>query len=294
MNNYRRSISYSFKESILSERLMSDIVMFRLFGNDKGYIKVDGLNVGDIPATPLNRGQLRKNDHLSESIVLQCASLLGDPIGYVQESGGKLVNNFFPQPTKEASLTSDSCDSELDMHTENAFHNISPDFLILLCLRQDKNKEAITYISSIDKVLEQVSDDKIDYFFNEKYNFLSDYDGKNKNCRVDFNKKQTVLYGDRTNPFFRFDPQFMVGKDAVAERKMNELREVVWSCSEAVLLDKGSLLLIDNRKTCHARSPFTAFFDGQDRWIQRTFSICHKKHIIETTRESSPIYELNW
>lgn len=293
MDNYHRCIDRSFKDSVLSNKIISDITMFRLFGNEKGYLKIEGLHVGDVPDTPLNRRQIQKSDHLSEHIVLQCASFLGEPIGYVQESDGELVNNFFPNPMNAQSLTSDSCDSELDMHTENAFHPVSPDFLILLCLRQDQKKEAITYISSIDHVLTQLPNEDIDYFFNEKYNFLSDYNRKNKNCRVDIDQKQTILYGDRTNPFFRFDPQFMLGKDAVAEQKMHELRDIVWRHAEAIYLEKGSLLLIDNRKTCHARSPFTAFFDGHDRWIQRAFSIGYRKHIIEITGNSSPIFELN-
>ena len=38
-------------------------------------------------------------------------------------------------------------------------------------------------------------------------------------------------------------------------------------------LNRGDMLIIDNRRTAHARSPFSARFDGSDRWIQRAFAI---------------------
>ncbi len=38
-------------------------------------------------------------------------------------------------------------------------------------------------------------------------------------------------------------------------------------------LEAGDLLVVDNAVAVHGRSPFTARFDGLDRWLQRTFVV---------------------
>jgi L-asparagine oxygenase len=41
----------------------------------------------------------------------------------------------------------------------------------------------------------------------------------------------------------------------------------------SVVLEPGDLLVIDNNIAVHGRSPFTARFDGHDRWLQRSFVV---------------------
>ena len=36
---------------------------------------------------------------------------------------------------------------------------------------------------------------------------------------------------------------------------------------------RGDLLVVDNSRCVHGRSPFTARFDGSDRWLQRAFVV---------------------
>jgi L-asparagine oxygenase len=31
------------------------------------------------------------------------------------------------------------------------------------------------------------------------------------------------------------------------------------------------MLAMDNRKGCHGRTAFTAYFDGTDRWVERVY-----------------------
>ena len=40
-----------------------------------------------------------------------------------------------------------------------------------------------------------------------------------------------------------------------------------------MVLEPGDLLVIDNNVAVHGRSPFTARFDGHDRWLQRSFVV---------------------
>lgn len=285
-------LSASINMGGLSQEDMSRIVQFRIFGNRRGFLLIEDLPIGMIPDTPRARDDIQKPDRRSEMLLLQATALLGDPIGYVQESGGNLINNFFPQREQAKKMSSDSFDTELDLHTENAFHAVQPDFLVLLCLRQDPDAQAVTFVASIDVILEQLPSSEVHYFFHEPYNFLSDYCVREKNCRIDINKRQTVLYGDIGSPFFRFDPYFMVPGSHQAQAKLAGLRELAWKCAEPVRLKRGDLMIIDNRKTAHARSAFEARFDGTDRWIQRTFATCNRRHLTERLGSRDPVFEL--
>ncbi|WP_407293100.1 TauD/TfdA family dioxygenase [Stutzerimonas zhaodongensis] len=285
-------LSASIRHGGLSATQVAQILDFKLFGNSKGFLLLEDTSIGDIPPTPSSRAELHKPDDSSERLILQATALLGEPIGYVQESGGCIVNNFFPQPAQSRAATSDSFDTELDLHTENAFHAIQPDYLLLLCLRQDPAAEAITYIASAERILERLPYEDQGFLLNEPYNFLSDYGHIEKNQRIDINKHQTVFYGDPDAPFMRFDPQFMVAYSDRAQRTLDKLRAIAWEVVEPVRLTRGDLLIIDNRRTAHARSPFTARFDGSDRWMQRTFASCNLRFFTEKLGKQSRIFEL--
>lgn len=285
-------LSASIRHGGLSQAQISQILDFKLFGNTKGFLLMEGAEIGQIPVTPASRNELNKPDNSSERLLLQATALLGEPIGYVQESGGCIVNNFFPQRTQSRAATSDSFDTELDLHTENAFHAIQPDYLLLLCLRQDPAAEAITYVASAERILQRLPYQDQVFLFNEPFNFLSDYGQSEKNQRIDIDKRQTVLYGDPDSPFLRFDPQFMEAYSDRAQGVLDRLRAIAWEVVEPVRMTRGDLLIMDNRRTAHARSPFTARFDGNDRWMQRTFASCNLRFYTEKLGKHSRIFEL--
>lgn len=285
-------LAASISDGGLSQEQITQILRFRIFGNPSGFIRLANMPIGILPPTPTTRDELNKLDDISEKCLLQATSLLGDPIGYTQESSGSIINNFFPHRSLSRAITSDSYDTELNLHTENAFHAIQPDFLILLCLRQDPLAEAITYVTSIDAILDYLSAEDISFFFTEPYNFLSDYCLSEKDCRIDIGKKQTVFYGDVSSPLFCFDPQFMVARSHRAQVQLQRLQAIAWEVKQPVKLATGDLLIIDNRKTAHARSPFTAFFDGRDRWIQRTFAISNHRYYTEKLGKKVRVFDL--
>jgi L-asparagine oxygenase len=61
----------------------------------------------------------------------------------------------------------------------------------------------------------------------------------------------------------------MVGQTPAACRALEVIRELVNETRREVVIEPGSLLVIDNRRCVHARSIFRASFDGRDRWLQR-------------------------
>ncbi|NVZ18721.1 TauD/TfdA family dioxygenase [Pseudomonas costantinii] len=292
MPNFNQLLSSSIQQAKLDQATESDILNFRLFGNKKGFLHLKNLPIGMIPPTPNDRASLHKECTISEQIILKATAMLGDPIGYIQESNGDIINNFFPHKKYSKGINSDSYDCELELHTENAFHAVSPDYLVLLCLRQDPGAEAATFISSIDGIRDIITPEDLNYFHEEKYNFLSDYCATEKNCRIDINQKQTVLYGDPESPCFRFDPQFMVARSKHAQLKLELLRKAAWEVAHPVHLNAGDLLIIDNRKTAHARSAFSASLDGRDRWIQRTFAVAGYRYYAQRLGNNKRVLDL--
>ena len=69
------------------------------------------------------------------------ARRLGEPVGYVPEHGGRIVQNIVPTRRDADRQTSTSSRSTLMFHTETAFHPYRPRYLLLLCLRGDPAAE---------------------------------------------------------------------------------------------------------------------------------------------------------
>ena len=72
-----------------------------------------------------------------------------------------------------------------------------------------------------------------------------------------------------------FDEDLMVGTDADATAALAALGAAVSRRHASLTLRPGDLLIIDNARAVHGRSPYTPRFDGYDRWLQRTFVLEH-------------------
>jgi L-asparagine oxygenase len=82
-----------------------------------------------------------------------------------------------------------------------------------------------------------------------------------------------ILDGDWDRPTMVFDADLMVGTDGEAQEALAELGDLVGRCHTGAVLEPGDLLVVDNTIAVHGRTPFRARFDGQDRWLQRTFVV---------------------
>jgi alpha-ketoglutarate-dependent taurine dioxygenase len=65
----------------------------------------------------------------------------------------------------------------------------------------------------------------------------------------------------------------MIGVDEQADEALRALGDATAACHTSVALEAGDLLIVDNAVAVHGRTPFTARFDGADRWLQRTFVV---------------------
>jgi clavaminate synthase/L-asparagine oxygenase len=63
----------------------------------------------------------------------------------------------------------------------------------------------------------------------------------------------------------------MVPDSPEAERSLAALSQALDASTESVRLTPGDLLIVDNYRTTHARTPFSPRWDGHDRWLHRSY-----------------------
>jgi L-asparagine oxygenase len=254
---------------LLPDEIHRALIDFADLGDASGALLLRNVPTGCLPLTPLERGPVQKIDSTSEFALLTIARALGQPVGYLPEHSGAIIQNLFPVEATATQQVSTSSSVDLFFHTETAFHPHRPRYLLLLCLRGDPN--ARTTLCSIDAVLDDFTSAELDVLRAPR--FRTGVDASFGGSANDHGDTIAVLSGTREQPTMVFDADLMIGVDHEAERILQKLSERISERATAVILEPGDLLVIDNNRAVHGRSPFQARFDGTDRWLQRTFVV---------------------
>ena len=237
-----------------------------------GALLLRGMPIGDLPPTPATPTSPTTKDLTSELVLLTVARRLGQPVGYLPEHGGTLIQNICPTPNAIDRQVSTSSAVDLMFHTEAAFHPHRPRYLLLLCLRGDPDGIARTTIASIRELLDDLPLRTRRVLFEPRFRTAADesYVG-GRSTRL--GHPAAVLEGDWETPHLVFDADLMVGVDAKADEALQTLVTLVAGRHSGAVLRPGDLLVVDNSIAVHGRSPFRARFDGTDRWLQRVFVV---------------------
>lgn len=197
-----------------------------------------------------------KQGHLTELALLAVASVLGTPIGYASQRGGRLVHDLRPiREHADEQLGTGSV--ELIWHTEEAHTVLAPRFVALLCVRGDD--QAGTLVSCARPA--NLPADVRARLATDDFVVGSDasYDGS-------LSRRCAVLGAQRLT----FDPLFTQCADEDAQHAMNALRQQIDEDAQEVVLRAGDLLVVNNFVAAHARTAYAPRYDGTDRWLQRT------------------------
>lgn len=235
-----------------------------------GALLVRGVPVGALPPTPSSPGQLTGKDHVSEFVLLTIARALGQPVGYLPEHGGALVQDLVPTAAAATRQTSTSSAVELEFHTETAFHPYRPRYLLLSCLRGDP--AASTLLCDVDQVLDLLEPEVRAVLGEPRFRTGVD-ESFTAGAIADRRPPTAVLSGNPQRPTLVFDADLMQGIDAEAQAALETFRDLTLARRVGLSLEAGDLLVVDNDRCIHGRSAFRARFDGTDRWLQRTFVV---------------------
>lgn len=240
-----------------------------------GALLLRNVPVGTLPPTPASPDTTTTKDLTTELTLLAVARRLGQPVGYAPEHGGRIVQNLVPTEQTANLQMSTSSRSNLMFHTETAFHPHRPRYLALFCLRG--NTEAHTTMASIFDIVDHLPaatrTATIDAMFEARFRTSVDASFLQPGSTDELGAPHPLLTGTLAEPTFLFDADLTVGIDADAERALDDIRAAVVAATTSVILAPGDLLVIDNNRAVHGRSPFTARFDGTDRWLQRAFIV---------------------
>ncbi len=280
MTRYTNPYSDSkiFVQSVIEQQAFIDINNTYLINqlkngkSAKGYLLFRKLPVIDsLPKTPNILPHQTTFDKLfdSEYYLALIGTLLGIPVGYQQEKNGAIFQNVFPTSINKYELSSESSEILLDFHTEIAFHPYLPDFLLLLCLRADHNKQAGTFLSHIDEILDIIPKQYIKTLWEPLFKTGIDPSFCNGKTIKGRGPTLSILYGDKKNPFLKYDYDLMVGLTQEAREALTHFYQAAKEVKKVIHLTPGDLLIIDNRKVIHGRTYFAPVFDGYDRWLQR-------------------------
>ncbi|WP_163576198.1 TauD/TfdA family dioxygenase [Halomonas faecis] len=266
----RHARAASFK---LPTKIKNEILEFRSYGNQPGFILLKGLPFEtDLCETPIdNKEAAERGCYISEFCISMFGSLLGDMYAFAQESEGLLFNNIRPTFKNTSKQSSESSGVYLELHTEVAFHEFRPDFLILNCLRKDPERQAKTGVSSIRLALPLLSKETKECLFQPLYSFAYDLSFGNEHGKKNSIKRASVLQGPKDDPYLTYDSDLITPHGEKASLAIDELEKALRSTMQTFRLQEGELLLVDNRRTAHSRTSFKARFDGKDRWLQRSF-----------------------
>lgn len=213
----------------------------------------------------------RANSFELDIAMLLLARSAGEPFGWSGQQGGRLVNNIVPSPGHEHEQSGASSRTLLSPHTEDAFHPDRANLLMLACLR---NPDGVgTTISSVRRT--DLAADERRLLSTPTLPILPDVSYGTGHERYRAAPLPTLWNaesdGDTADLTVRYDPAYTPLDDADPAFRLAYARltaELERVCVTAALTP-GELLLVDNDVAVHGRVPFTARYDGTDRWLKR-------------------------
>jgi len=239
--------------------------------NQYGYLIFQTFPTDFFENTPeQNTEQIGEKTPLSkiQSILL---SFIGEMISYEAEGNGSLLQDIVPVKNMSNLQTSVGSNKELEIHTEQAFSNLRPDFLSLACLRGDDN--AFTYILPVSQIININIDSILQKPLWKTEVDLSFKLNGTKFVEGDTRGPLAILNGSLEDPYLIFDQDLMTGITEESDKKIRDIIEIYKNNRISHCLQSGEILILDNRKVVHGRSPFSPKYDGKDRFLIRGFAI---------------------
>jgi L-asparagine oxygenase len=225
------------------------------------------------PTPPDNR------HHVGETTVLARVQAIvnhtcGDMLAYAAEGYGRLYQDMVPNQALAQSQTSLGSRVELELHTEQAFSLLRPDVLSLACLRG--HPDAHTYVLPAHMLVAHMS--QFERALLRQPLWMTGVDGSFRQDGLEFIEGDergplAIVGGAEDDPTIVFDQDLMRGLTDDAHALIDRVVEIYRAERRSVILEPGQILLVDNVRSVHGRSPFTPSFDGRDRFIIRSFAV---------------------
>jgi len=259
----------------LPDRLKQKLSGFINVGTETEFLLIDGLAsaMGPITDTPSNNSCKVGEKTTLAKIQAICVSYMGEMIAYEAEGYGRLFQDVVPTQCMEKEQTSLGSNTELEIHTEQAFSDLKPDILSLACLRGDP--AALTYILPVKTILENIKAEEAVLLKQPLWKTGVDLSFKlngHEFQKGDVRGPMSILSGDLTRPTLTFDQDLMRGLTRKSNDMIKKIVDIYYKHRVWHNLKPGQIMFIDNRHAVHGRSPFFPKYDGLDRFLVRCFA----------------------
>jgi len=268
------------------QRIKAVLKQFAKNGSPTGFLLIKNLSFDNIaPDLPFpipmslpktcdnNNSKVGENTMLARiQSILLC--VIGELISYEAEGYGRLFQDVVPIKKMANEQTSVGSNTELEIHTEQAFSKLRPDILSLACIRGDLLAQ--TYILPINYILENMDEDEREILRLPLWKTGVDLSFKlngNDFIEGDIRGPFPIISGDYNDPKLLFDQDLMFGTNEESSQLIQRIIEIYYKKRNQHNLQTGEIILIDNTRAVHGRSPFYPKYNGDDRFLIRCFAV---------------------
>jgi len=260
-------------------KIQIELLNFVENGNEKEFLLIKGLEKIDqeIQDTPCNNTYKIGGTTNLAKIQAIFISFISDIIAYEAECYGNIFQDIIPNRILEKDQTSLGSNTELEIHTEQAFSKLRPDLLSLACLRGDP--DAITYILPVQTIIDNLSDSDLELLKQPLWKTGVDLSFKlngHEFIEGDIRGPIPILdqvYRSDGRYNLVFDQDLMFGISDESNLLIGKIVDIYYKHRISHNLKPGEIIIIDNRHAVHGRSPFFPKYDGKDRFLVRCFSV---------------------
>ena len=257
----------------LPPHLKNILSRFSNSGSSTGFLLIKNIQVENLPLTPDDNNHKIGEQTVLSHIQAIILSYFSELIAYEAEGYGRLFQDVVPIKSMSTYQTSLGSNTELEIHTEQAFSKLRPDFLSLACLRGDT--QALTYILPVQNILENISEEEKLLLREPLWNTGVDLSFKLHGKEFidgDIRGPLPILNGNETDLHLIFDQDLMKGTCEKSTIMIQKIIDIYYKHRLFHNLTSGDIIILDNQRAVHGRSPFFPKFDGNDRFLIRCFS----------------------
>jgi L-asparagine oxygenase len=259
----------------LPSRIIRKLKHFARYGSETGFFLIKNIPIRESSlqnTPPGNNCKIGEQTAMAriQSIIMHVFSEI---IAYEAECYGRIFQDVVPTQSMAMNQTSLGSNTELEIHTEQAFSKLRPDIISLACLRGDKN--ALTHILPVKRIISNITTEELEMLRKPLWNTGIDLSFKlNGHDFIEGNIRgpMSIINGEDEDPLLIFDQDLMKGTTVESEQMIQKVVDIYYKQRLSHNLKPGEIILIDNLRAVHGRSPFFPKFDGYDRFLIRCFS----------------------
>jgi len=258
----------------LPPRLIEALRQFADQGSPTGFFLIQTVPVDpELPNTPPTNQYVLGAQTAMAKIQALCVSMISHLVSYEAECSGQLFQDIVP--TKSMAQTQTSVSSaELEIHTEQAFSRLKPDYLSLACLRGDP--DAATYILPVHSIVNNLSLSDCKTLRKPFWSMGVDLSFQLKGMTFlegVWRGPLSILQESVEDPQLVFDQDLIKGSTPKSDALIQTIVDIYYRERLTHVLKQGDIIIIDNRRAVHGRSSFSPNYDGKDRWLVRCFGL---------------------